>query len=169
MVLWNNSSSTILYWKPCCRFFAVSLVEVNIWVSLLGRYYETLENWSEMMLQFDTSFMYASNLFCLKLIWFCLHRKGALGDDFLLEICWTVQFPNLQTGENWKVLEDWSFWYISKFHFRSFFLTKTNISSSLKGIFLQLSEILSDCKMPTNVFYFYWLKIPWTAIFSSLF
>lgn len=86
-----------------------------------------------MMLQLDTSFMYASNLFCLKLIWFCLHRKGALGDDFLLEICWTIQFPYLPTGGNWKVLEDWSFWCLPKLYFRWLFLTKSTFSNSFEG------------------------------------
>lgn len=89
------------------------------------------------MLQLDASFMYASNLFCLKLIWFCLHRKGALGDDFLLEICWTVQFPNLHTRGNWKVLEDWCFLYISKFYFRSFSRQKPISQTVLRDILLQ--------------------------------
>ena len=110
------------------------------------------------MWQFDTSCMYASDLICLKLIWFCLHRKGALGDDFLLEICWTIQFLNLQTGGNWKVLEDWSFWCISKFHIRSFVLTKANISSSFERHPLTIIwQFKWTCKVSTSLFFFYWL------------
>lgn len=111
-----------------------------------------------MMLQFDASFMYASNLFCLKLIWFCLHRKGALGDDFLLEICWTVQFPNLCTGGNWKVLEEWNFWCISKSYLRLFFLTKASISNSFEGHPLTIIwQFKWTCKTSTSSFCFCWL------------
>lgn len=116
-----------------------------------------------MMLQFVTSFLYASNLFCLKLIWFCLHRKGASGNDFLLEICWTIHFPNLQTGRSWKVLEDWTFWCTTKFHFRLFFLGKKNknknkISSSSEAHPLTVIwQFKWPYKMSTSLFYFCWL------------
>lgn len=111
-----------------------------------------------MMLQFVTSFLYASNLFCLKLIWFCLHRKGASGNDFLLEICWTVHFPNLQTGGNCKVLEDWTFWCMTELHFRLPFLKKTQTSSNSEGhAFMVIWQFKWAYKLSINLLYFCWL------------